>query len=128
MKKPETNSTGKTLEVEYTEADIQEMRDKGVSEDDLPGVGKHVFRRSRFVAKRAEQKIKVTIMLDADVLDFYKEQAAKAGNLPYQTQINRQLRKAMEKAQNPKSEAVTMEMLENPAFLSNLASKLKKVA
>lgn len=67
-------------------------------------------------------------MLDADVLDFYKEQAAKAGNLPYQTQINRQLRKAMEKAKDPKSQVVTLEMLENPAFLSKLADKLKKVA
>ena len=128
MKKHETNSTSKSFEVEYTEADIQEMREKGVSEEDLPSVGKHTFRRSRFITKRSEQKIKVTIMLDADVLDFYKEQASKAGNLPYQTQINRQLRKAMEKTQNPKSQVVTLEMLENPTFLAELATKLKKAA
>ncbi len=128
MKKQETNSTSKTFEVEYTEADIQEMRDNEYSEEDLPSVGKHVFRRARHIVPRKEQKLKVTIMLDADILDFYKEQAAKQGNLPYQTQINRQLRKAMEKAQNPKSEVVTMEMLENPAFLSELASKLKEAA
>jgi uncharacterized protein (DUF4415 family) len=128
MKKPEIDSTSKTLEVEYTEDDIQEMRDQGVSEEDLPSIGKHTFRRSRFITKRSEQKLKVTIMLDADILDFYKEQAAKAGNLPYQTQINRELRKAMEKSQHPKSQVVTMEMLENPAFLSDLAKKLKKVA
>ena len=128
MKKPETNSTFKTFEVEYTEADINEMREKGVSEEDLPSVGTHSFRRSRFIAKRNEQKLKVTIMLDADVLDFYKERAAEQGNLPYQTQINRELRKAMEKAKRPKSEVVTIEMLENPAFLSDLANKLKEAA
>lgn len=128
MKKHETNSTPKSFEVEYTEADIQEMREKGVSEEDLPSVGIHTFRRSRFITKRSDQKLKVTIMLDADVVDFYKEQAAKAGKLPYQTQINRQLRQAMEKAQNPKSQVVTMEMLENPAFLAELATKLKKAA
>ena len=128
MKKPETNSTAKTYESEYTEQDIDEMREKGVSEEYLPSVSKHTFRRSRFITKRSEQKIKVTIMLDADVLDFYKEQAAKPGNLPYQTQINRELRKTMEKAKQPQSEVVTMEMLENPAFLSELANKLKKVA
>ncbi len=128
MKKPETNSTSKELEAEYTEADIQEMRDQGVSEKDLPSVGKHTFRRSRFIAKRTEQKIKITIMLDADVLDFYKSQADEAGNLPYQTQINRELRKAMEKSQNHKSQVITMEMLENPQFISELADKLKKVA
>ena len=128
MKKQETNSTSKTFEVEYAEADIQEMREKGVSEEDLPSVGKHIFRRSRFITKRSEQKIKVTILLDADILDFYKEQAAKLGNLPYQTQINRELRKAMERKQKPKSEVVTIEMLENPSFLSELANKLKEVA
>ncbi len=128
MKKQETNSTDKSIEVEYTEQDIDEMRQKGVSEEDLPSVGKHTFRRSRFITKRSEQKLKVTIMLDADVLDFFKERAAEQGNLPYQTQINRELRKAMEKAKQPKSEVVTLEMLENPAFLSDLAKKLKKVA
>ncbi len=128
MKKQETNSTDKSFEAEYTEQDIDEMRQKGVSEEDLPSVGKHTFRRSRFITKRSEQKLKVTIMLDADILDFYKERAAEQGNLPYQTQINRELRKAMEKAKQPKSEFVTLEMLENPAFLSDLAKKLKKVA
>ncbi|MGI8789029.1 MAG: BrnA antitoxin family protein [Pyrinomonadaceae bacterium] len=128
MKKQETSTTDKGFEVEYTEADIQEMRENGYSEDELPSVRKHVFRRARHIVSRKEQKLKVTIMLDADVLDFYKEQAAKAGNLPYQTQINRQLRKAMEKAQNPNSQVVTMEMLENPAFLAELANRLKKAA
>ncbi len=128
MKKQEKSMTDEKFEVEYTAADIQEMRENGYSEEDLPGIGKHIFRRARHIVPRKEQKLKVTIMLDADVLDFYKEQAAKQGNLPYQTQINRQLRKAMEKAKNPQSEVVTMEMLENPAFLSELANKLKKVA
>jgi uncharacterized protein (DUF4415 family) len=128
MKKQETNSTAKTFEFEYTGADINEMRDKGVSEEDLPSVGKHTFRRSRFIVPRKEQKLKVTILLDADVIDFYKEQAAKLGNLPYQTQINQELRKAMENAKKPTSEVVTIEMLENPQFLANLASKLKLAA
>ncbi len=128
MEKQETYMTDKEFEVEYTEADIQEMREKDVSEEDLPSVGKHTFRRSRFITKRSEQKLKVTIMLDADVVDFYKKQAAEAGNLPYQTQINRQLRQAMEKSQNPNSQVITMEMLENPTFLAELATKLKKAA
>jgi hypothetical protein len=48
--------------------------------------------------------------------------------LPYQTQINQELRKAMENAKKPVSEVVTLEMLENPQFLANLAGKLKSVA
>ena len=127
MKKQETNSTSKTIEVEYTEADVNEMRKKGVSEIDLPKVGKHTIRPSRFITKRNEQKIKVTILLDADVLDFYREQAAKIGNLPYQTQINQELRQSMERAKHPKDKVVTVEMLENPMFLADLANKLKKI-
>jgi uncharacterized protein (DUF4415 family) len=127
MKNQETNSTSKTFEFEYTEADIDEMRQQGV-EEDLPSVGKHTFRRARHITPRREQKLKVTILLDADLIDFYKEQAAKLGNLPYQTQINQELRKAMENAKKPASEVVTIEMLENPQFLANLASKLKLAA
>jgi len=128
MKKQETNTTSQTFEVEYTEADLEEMREQGVSEEDMPRAGVHKFRRARHIVPRNQQKLKVTIMLDADILDFYKERAAEQGNLPYQTQINHELRKAMERAKRPKSEAVTLEMLENPAFLSELADKLKKVA
>jgi uncharacterized protein (DUF4415 family) len=128
MKKQETNSTAKIFEVEYTEQDINEMRQAGYSEEELPSVGKHTFRRARHITPRREQKLKVTILLDADVIDFYKEQAAKLGNLPYQTQINQELRKAMENAKKPAIEVVTVEMLENPQFLANLASKLKSAA
>jgi uncharacterized protein (DUF4415 family) len=128
MKKQEMSSTSKSFEFEYTEADVQEMRKKGVSEEDLPNIGKHAIRHSRFITKRSEQKLKVTILLDADIIDFYKEQAAKLGNLPYQTQINQELRKVMEIAKKPKSEVVTIEMLENPQFLANLARKLKLTA
>lgn len=128
MNNQEPNLTAKTFEVEYTEKDIDEMRQQGVEEEYLPNVGKHTFRRSRFIVPRKEQKLKVTILLDADLVDFYKEQAAKVGNLPYQTQINQELRKAMENAKKPTGEVVTMEMLENPQFLANLATKLKLAA
>lgn len=115
------------MDVEYTEQDVQEMREQGVPEDELPSVGLHQFRRSRFIAKRSEQKIKISIYLDADVLDFFKERAANPNSAPYQTQINNELRAAME-GQQTQGEVVTLKMLENPAFLSTLAEKLKNAA
>lgn len=130
MKKQEKNSISKTMNVEYTEQDIQEMREQGVPEDELPRIGLHKFRRSRFTAKRNDQKIKISIYLDADILDFFKERAAKSNSAPYQTQINNELRAAMgrRERQPPEEEFVTLTMLENPKFLSSLAEKLKKVA
>ena len=70
-------------------------------------------------------KSRITILLDADILEFFKERAAEKGNPPYQTQINNELRKAMEQLSQPKNEVVTMQMLDNPAFISVLAEKLK---
>jgi len=104
------------------------MREQGLSGDELPGVGIHKFRRSRFTVKRSDQKIKISIYVDADVLDFFKEQAAQPNSAPYQTQINNELRIAMERKQQTQSEVVTLTMLENPEFLSTLAEKLKNAA
>ena len=123
MNKPETNST-KTFEVEYTEADIEELRKEGYSEDELPKLGLHTFRRARHFTPRKEQKIKITMYLDGDILDFFKERAKEPNSSPYQTQINNELRAVME-GKSLKDEVVTISMLDNPAFISALAEKLK---
>jgi uncharacterized protein (DUF4415 family) len=70
-------------------------------------------------------KSRVNIMLDADIIEFFKEQASAKGSLPYQTQINQALRQFVENAKEPKGEVITMKMLDNPAFISTLAEKLK---
>lgn len=99
MNKQEENSISKTMDVEYTEQDVREMREQGISEDELPHIGIHKFQRSRFITKRNEQKIKVSLYLDADVLDFFKEAAEKADAESYETQINKELRQTMERKQ-----------------------------
>ncbi len=72
-----------------------------------------------------DSKSRITILLDGDILEFFKQRAAEIGNLPYQTQINNELRKAMENLSQPKPDVITMQMLDNPAFISALAEKLK---
>lgn len=108
MKKRGKDSTSQTIDVEYTERDVQEMREQNVPEDELPRAGVHQFRRSRFVAKRSDQKIKISIYLDADVLDFFKERAAEPNSATYQTQINNELRAAMEREQPAPTDVVTL--------------------
>jgi BrnA antitoxin of type II toxin-antitoxin system len=63
-------------------------------------------------------------MLDADIVELFKAQAANKGSLPYQTQINQALRRFVENANLPKNEVITMNMLDNPAFISAVAEKL----
>jgi uncharacterized protein (DUF4415 family) len=72
-------------------------------------------------------KSRVNIMLDADIVEYFKEQAGQKGSLPYQTQINQALRQFVENAKDPNNEAITMKMLDNPEFISKLIEKLKIV-
>jgi hypothetical protein len=41
-------------------------------------------------------KVQISIKLDADVLEYFKERARRQGAAPYQTQINQALRDAMD--------------------------------
>jgi uncharacterized protein (DUF4415 family) len=50
-------------------------------------------------------KVRVSIYLDLDVLDFFKALAKDAGALPYQTQINAALRGLVETAQSGTNDA-----------------------
>ena len=76
-------------------------------------------------APSREAKSRITINIDTDILDFFKSRAEAAGNPPYQTQINNELRKAMETLKLPEDKVLTLKMLDNPDFISALAEKLK---
>jgi uncharacterized protein (DUF4415 family) len=51
-------------------------------------------------------KIRITIRLDADIIDFFKGQVQKAGGGNYQTIINNALREYLNKQQVPLNEEV----------------------
>lgn len=70
----------------------------------------------------AEQaKVRVTIALDRDVVEHYKQVAAKRGALPYQTQINQALRQAIDQ---PAAQALKSELLKDKDFIRSLAREL----
>jgi uncharacterized protein (DUF4415 family) len=48
-------------------------------------------------------KVGIYIKLDRDILEFFKNRAAEPGSPAYQTQINNELRKAMETAEAPEN-------------------------
>lgn len=96
--------------------------------DTMKRLPRNSFQLKKGATDLKNCKVKITMLLDADIVEFYKERAAKPGNLPYQTQINKELRRAMNEAEQPMEQAVTMAMLNDPEFLSVLASKLKKAA
>lgn len=85
--------------------------------------------RGSFKAKPGETdpkncKVKITIYLDADVLEYFKKRAEQPNAAPYQTQINTELRKVMESGG---AESVENDILNDKKFLKALKKKLEAV-
>jgi len=49
-------------------------------------------------------KVRITIRLDADIIEYFKEQVHRAGGGNYQTMINEALRQYLAKKQEPINE------------------------
>ena len=81
------------IEVEVTREDLEEMRADGVSENDLPEPGIKRYRPARHILK---DKAKITLLLDAEILEHFEKRAEKE-NAPCPTQINDALRAIMER-------------------------------
>lgn len=114
-----------------TEADYQKELAKGLAEDEIMKPGKYRVVPSRFRPKPGETdlkncKVKVTMYIDADVLEYFKKRAEQPNAAPYQTQINNELRKVME---SETSNAVrgADDILNNTKFLKALKEKLETV-
>lgn len=71
-------------------------------------------------------KVKVTMYIDADVLEYFKTRAEQPNAAPYQTQINNELRKVMESRSNETSRTGD-EILNDKKFLKALKKKLEMV-
>lgn len=109
----------------------QEEYDKGLAKgwdaDDMMPVGVHKFRRSRWAEKlNKSNKVKVSIYLDGEVLDYFKQRAEQPNAAPYQTQINNELRKVMENRSSD-TESVGQDILNDKKFLKALKKKLETV-
>ncbi|MCU0240490.1 MAG: BrnA antitoxin family protein [Pyrinomonadaceae bacterium] len=126
MKKQETNSTNKVFEVEYKESDVEELRKLGVAEEELPKVGIKKYRRSRFITTPAESKIKITMWIDGDILQHFKNRSELPNSAPYQTQINNELRKIMEKDLEIDTNKVE-DITKNKEFVRAVAEQLKEL-
>jgi len=65
--------------------------------------------------------VRVTIALDQDVVEHFKEAAAQRGALPYQTQINQALRQVIEQ---PDAQALKSALLQDKDFIRTLAREV----
>jgi uncharacterized protein (DUF4415 family) len=123
---------------EISQEEYEEMKAEGYDDDEIFKPGKHVFKRvprNRLASKAdlhpSNTKVQITMKIDLDILKHFKARAEKANAAPYQTQINSELRVAMERdlGQNAGDAGLTAErLLENDEFLKRLSEKLKERA
>lgn len=80
----------------------------------------------------AQSKVQITMKIDLDVLNYFKERASEPNSAPYQTQINNELRAIMEKekekGKSKKSKNDFEDLLNNKKFLKALAKEVKKLS
>ncbi len=110
---------------EMTQEEYDEGLAKGWDADDMLSVGKHTFRRSRFITKRKDSKAKISLYIDCDILEYFRQRAESPEAAPYQTQINNELRKVMEGSQENGN--LENDILNNEEFLRALKEKLARV-
>lgn len=71
-------------------------------------------------------KVKVTMYIDDDVLEYFKNRAEQPNAAPYQTQINNELRKVRE-SETANAVRGKDDILNNTKFLKALKEKLETV-
>ncbi len=71
-------------------------------------------------------KVKISLYIDGDVLEYFRQRAAPPHAAPYQTQINNELRKIME-ADTQENGRLENDILNNEEFLRALKEKLETV-
>lgn len=69
-------------------------------------------------------KVRITIALDQDVVEYFKQSADRAGSLPYQTQINQALRKAIETSRRDDVDTLKLELLKDTDFIRAVAHQI----
>ena len=82
------------------------------------------FLASPGATEAKNTKVRISILIDLDVLNFFKQKAEKPGALAYQTQINQTLRSAMEN-----TEAVDARSLaQDDKFIRAVAKRVQQLS
>jgi uncharacterized protein (DUF4415 family) len=133
-----SRTKAKEIIVEVTEEEYRRELAAGLHEDEVLKPGRHKFKRGGFIARHgikpdqtaSQVKVRVSIDLDLDVLNYFKQRAAGPNAVPYQIQVNDTLREAMEKdlasgatSFVPQTEA----LLADRRFIEAVAKQVKSV-
>lgn len=129
----------KEVLIDVTEEEYEAGLASGLSADETLKPGRHVFRRSAFRERHPDFKpedleprnikVRVTMYLDLDVLNYFKERATPAHAAAYQTQINHELRRVMEsaaQANNATAAGDLKTLLSDKTFIAAVAARVEE--
>lgn len=114
------------MTLNVTDADYRTEAAADVPEEFRLKPGRHKFTRTRTIARPEElkprnTKVRITINIDLDIVDYFKKRAEAHNAAPYQTQINNVLREHIEK-----SEGTAGRLVENEDFMTALVDRLER--
>ena len=94
--------------------------------DNMKRLPRGSFKAKPNATKLENCKVKISMYLDADIVEYFRKRADAPDAAPYQTQINNELRRIME---NDSRETANIEndILNNKEFLRALKEKLETV-
>ena len=114
------------MSITVTDEEYREELEQGLTEEETLKPGTYKVRRSPWAEKLKGKKLKVSIYLDSDVLEYFRARAESPDAAPYQTQINNELRRIME-ADAREVQNIENDILNNDEFLRALKEKLETV-
>jgi uncharacterized protein (DUF4415 family) len=126
-------SKGKGI-VDVTEAHHQAQLARIKDEDAVLKPGRYRYERGGFKRRHPDyapesSKVKISILLAADVLAYFRARAERPHAAPYQTQIKQELRQLMERHQQqatkPAIASDYASLLDDPAFIAAVAERVQ---
>jgi uncharacterized protein (DUF4415 family) len=108
-----------TIEKDLSEKELDSKLDK------MKRLPRGSFKAKPNATKLENCKVKISLYVDSDVLEYFKRRADAPHAAPYQTQINNELRRVMENSQENGN--LENDILNNEEFLRALKEKLETV-
>jgi uncharacterized protein (DUF4415 family) len=125
----------KEIIINVTTEDYRKSLAKGIKPEALLKPGRHKFARGENPLVRAgllpsvaPKKVRISILLDEDILNHFKRRADLPNTLPYQTQINNTLRAVMmdDLGVAAEVEDARVAILSDEAFIQAVARNVKE--
>lgn len=121
------SKTDKLPDYVVTEEDYKADLASGLSDDEVMKPGTYKVRRSPWAEKiKKAGKVKITIYLDGEIVEYFKSRSEQPNAAPYQTQINNELRKVIESGARNETR-VDRDILKDIKFLKALKKKLEAI-